>query len=141
MKYMKSNQLIEGKSMTGNDASHLTVTYWDSGSETTLTYAISGDIARELNQHAQKPTGKDLSAWLQSKGCRLDSSDGPAWVRRWDDGVREEYYRDGRLHREGGPALITRNSKGLTTEKAYFRDGRFIKRKVPGKLATFFHLG
>jgi hypothetical protein len=33
-----------------------------------------------------KLTGKDLVAWLEYKGCPLDSPDGPAVVRRSSDG-------------------------------------------------------
>jgi hypothetical protein len=101
--------------VTGDRTSHITVTYRDGGGEITCIYAISEETLRELGRHAKHPTGKALQAWLKSKGCRLDSSGGPAYVCRFLDGSTEEYYyRDGKLHREGGPAFVKRTADGAT---------------------------
>lgn len=50
--------------MSGNQASHMTVSYKDTaqGAEITYIFAICEDISRELNQHDNKPTGKELAA-------------------------------------------------------------------------------
>ena len=79
--------------MADNQASHITVSYKDNiqGAEITYIFAISKDISRELEQHEKKPTGKDLVAWLDDKGCKLDCSDGPAQVRRESDNSTYEY--------------------------------------------------
>jgi hypothetical protein len=59
-------------------------------------------------------------AWLAYKGCRLDSPDGPAVVRRGSDGsFYEEYWRNGKLHREDGPAFVRRGSDGVKEQRYY----------------------
>jgi len=100
--------------MTGNQTSHITVTLEAIGSTITETYAVNEGVLRELNQLPQKPTGAALSRWLINKGCRYDSLDGPAYVSRNAAGVVtfEEYFRDGRKHREDGPAVIWYNTDG-----------------------------
>jgi hypothetical protein len=119
--------------MTGNQASHITVSYKDTvqGAEITYIFAISEEISRELDRHMQKPTGKDLVAWLDDKGCKLDCSDGPAVVRRWADGSSSDvYFRDGELHREDGPALVRREADGSTYEYCY-KDGKLVEPFAP----------
>ena len=119
--------------MTDNQASHITVSYKDTvqGAEITYIFAISEDISRELDEHDNKPTGKDLVAWLDDKGCKLDCSDGPAVVRREADGSSSDvYYRDGELHREDGPALVRREADGSTYEYCY-KDGKLVEPFAP----------
>ena len=78
-----------------------------------------------------KPTGKDLVAWLDDKGCKLDCSDGPAQVRREADGSSSDvYYRDGELHRDDGPALVRREADGSTYEYCY-KDGKLVEPFAP----------
>jgi hypothetical protein len=101
------------------------------GGEITQTYAINEDISRKLRWKrdwlGRKPTGRDLVDWLEKKGCRLDSSEGPAYIQRYRNGATEEiYFRDGKLHREDGPADVWRFADG-TTEERYYRDGKFLK--------------
>ena len=104
--------------MTGNETLHIRVTYKDSGIKITRIYAVSEHISCDLDRHMQKPTGKDLQAWLEKKGCRLDCSDGPAVVWHGADGTMvEEYYRDGKKHREGGPTVVWRFTNSPTEEK------------------------
>jgi hypothetical protein len=111
--------------------SHITVICRDGGDEITSVYAVNKDISRELDQRIKKPTGKDLQAWLEAKGCRLDSSDRPAYVRRSADGVREEYYyRNGKQHREDGPAVVRREADGSTYEYCY-KDGKLVEPFAP----------
>lgn len=119
--------------MTDNQASHITVSYKDTvqGAEITYIFAISGEISRELDHHDIKPIGKDLVAWLDDKGCKLDCSDGPAVVRREADGSSSDvYYRDGELHREDGPALVRRAADGSTYEYCY-KDGGLVEPFAP----------
>jgi hypothetical protein len=117
--------------MTGNQASHITVTCRDGGDEITSVYAVNEDISRELDQRIKKPTGKDLQAWLETKGCRLDCPAEPAFVRRTADGSTEEcYYRNGKQHREGGPAFVKRTADGGAVE-AYYRDGKQHREDGP----------
>jgi hypothetical protein len=84
----------EGKGVTGSQTSHITVTCVYSGVEITRVYAVNEDISRQLGQKrdwlGRKLTGEKLQAWLQAKGCQLDSPDGPAYVRRDADGSKEE---------------------------------------------------
>jgi hypothetical protein len=116
--------------MTGNKTSHITARSTNDGIEITRTYAINEDIVRELGGTRDwlngylKLTDKDLLAWLEYKGCPLDSPDGPAVVRRCSDGsTYEEYWRNGKLHREDGPAVVWRSATGAT-EESYYRDGK-----------------
>ena len=124
--------------MSGNQDSHITVSYKDTvqGAEITYIFAISGDISRELDEHDDKPTGKDLLVWLDDKGCKLDCSDGPAVVRREADGSSSDvYYRDGELHREDGPALVRREADGSTYEYCY-KDGRLVEPFAPPSIIS-----
>jgi len=110
--------------MTGSQTSHLTLTCRDSGVEITSIYAVKEDIRRDLDRHEQKPTGKDLQAWLESKGCQLDSSGSPAYLKRYADGSTvKKYYRDGKLHRKGGPAEVRYSADGSTVDE-YYCDGK-----------------
>lgn len=152
--------------MTGTQTSHITVTCKNGGTEITRIYAVNEDALRDAqlwSNQQNNPTSKALGAWLETKGCRLDSSSGPACVLRWADGsTREEYYRDGKLHRELGPATIERNTHGTTeayyradklhredgpalvwrhtdgsTEEYYFRDGRLHRDDGPAIVRRF----
>jgi hypothetical protein len=119
--------------MTGNQASHITVSYKDTvqGAEITYIFALSEEILRELDRHMRKPTGKDLVAWLDDKGCKLDCPDGPAVVRRGADGSSSDvYFRDGELHREDGPALVRREADGSIYEYCY-KDGKLVEPFAP----------
>lgn len=116
--------------MTGDQTAHITVSYRDSDAEITGVYAVNEHISRELGHHMRKPVGKELAMWLEKKGCRLDSPDGPALVRRTTDGATgEAYYRDGKYHRQGGPAISSRHADGSTEE--YYRDGRLHRKDGP----------
>ena len=49
---------------------------------------------------------------------KLHREGGPAVVKRFADGsVIEEYYSDGELHREGGTAFVWRDPDGSTEEE------------------------
>jgi hypothetical protein len=53
-----------------------------------------------------------------------DERDGPAWIKRDNEtGVltTEEYWRDGYLYREHGPAIIHRSPEGAVFYEAYWR--------------------
>jgi len=53
--------------------------------------------------------------------------DGPANIERRSDGSAvDEYYRDGKLHREDGPADIRREADGWSI-KRYYREDKLIK--------------
>jgi hypothetical protein len=127
--------------MTGNRSTHVTVAYKDgNNAENTLIYAIDEATIREAQDWAilqENPSAEDFQKWLQSKGCLLDCCDGPALVRRHTNGMtQEEYYRDGKLHRQGGPAVIIKNSDGSTTEK-YFRDGKRHREDGPAYVRQY----
>jgi hypothetical protein len=48
-----------------------------------------------------------------------------------DDGtVTECYFQDGKLHRDGGPAVTERKADGSTTEK-YYRNGELFRPDAP----------
>ena len=116
--------------MTDTQASHITVTQKESGAEVTCIYAISKDVRREMEVWSSKkhPTNQDLLVWLVNKGCRLDSASRPAVVRRDSDGsTMEQYYRDGKLHRDDGPAMICHNPNDGVTQEKYYRNGAFVK--------------
>lgn len=69
--------------------------------------------------------------WLEVRKCLIDSPDGPAIVRRFaDNSTEENYYRDGKLHREDGPAYIRRFASG-TVEEAYYRDDKRHREDGP----------
>lgn len=124
----------EDRSVSDSHTSQITVTYRDGGVEVTRLYAVDEDVSRELDRQLRKPTGKDLQAWLEKKGCRLDWSGGPALVHRDDDGsMVERHYRDGKPHREDGPAYVWHNDNGTTVER-YYGDGRQHREDGPAVL-------
>ena len=48
-----------------------------------------------------------------------------------DDGtITEAYYKDGRLHREDGPAYIQLKADGSTLAK-YYKDGQLYRPEIP----------
>ncbi len=119
--------------MTGDQTPHITVTYSAFDTEFSYTYAVNEDISRELNQQEPKPAGAALLSWLESKGCRLDSSGGPAVAVRNADSSVVQYFRDGKLHREGGPAVAACYAHGPTEER-YYRDGRLHREDGPASI-------
>jgi hypothetical protein len=120
--------------MSGAQTSHITVTYREDGDEITRIYAVTEDVSRKLDRkrdwlgrHIKNWPGKKLQEWLEDNGARLDSSAGPAVVVRVANGATtEEYYHDGKLHREDGPAYARRDADG-TPHKEYWRNGRFVE--------------
>jgi hypothetical protein len=129
---VENETTIEGKGMTGNRTSHITVTYRDIfDAAATCIYAVNEDISRELDRRMVKPTGRALKEWLEKEGCRLDSSGGPAFIWRFEDGtIYEQYYRSGELHREDGPAIVKRYADGSNYEE-YYRDGKKHREDGP----------
>ena len=132
--------------MTGTTPSHITARSRKDGIETTRTYAVNEDAARDLCGTRDwlggylKLSGRDLMAWLPYKGCLLDSPHGPAVIRRGSDSsFYQEYWRNGKLHREDGPAVVWRSATGAT-EDSYYRDGKrhrddgpaFVRRGADG---------
>jgi hypothetical protein len=132
--------------MTDTQASHITVTHEERGTEITCIYAISEDVRREMEAWSSKknPTNRDVLVWLVNKGCGLDSANGPAYVQRDADGSTvEQYYRDGKLHRDDGPAIICHNPGGTTVER-YYQNGAFVKveyRRAPDSSVSARTLG
>lgn len=66
---------------------------------------------------------------------RLHRDGGPALVeRRARSGsiIKECYFWKGRLHREGGPALIQYNSLGAVIEEIFYRNGRIYREPKEG---------
>jgi hypothetical protein len=133
--------------MTGTTPSHITARSRKDGIETTRTYAVNEDAARDLCGTRDwlggylKLSGRDLMAWLPYKGCLLDSPHGPAVIRRGSDSsFYQEYWRNGKLHREDGPAVVWRSATGAT-EDSYYRDGKrhrdggpaFVRRGSDGQ--------
>jgi hypothetical protein len=118
--------------MTGDETSHVRVSYKSGGAEITRIYAISQDLLTAPRPRA----GKDLQKWLADQGCKLDCSDGPALRIRSADGsiVIEEYYRTGTLHRQDGPAHIQHHAGGSTYE-AYYRDGKPHRDGAPATIS------
>ena len=133
--------------MTGTTPSHITARSRKDGIETTRTYAVNEAAARDLCGTRDwlggylKLSGRDLMAWLPYKGCLLDSPHGPAVIRRGSDSsFYQEYWRNGKLHREDGPAVVWRSATGAT-EDSYYRDGKrhrdggpaFVRRGSDGQ--------
>jgi hypothetical protein len=133
--------------MTGTTPSHITARSRKDGIETTRTYAVNENAARDLCGTRDwlggylKLSGRDLMAWLPYKGCLLDSPHGPAVIRRGSDSsFYQEYWRNGKLHREDGPAVVWRSATGAT-EDSYYRDGKrhrdggpaFVRRGSDGQ--------
>lgn len=129
--------------MTADQTSHITVKYKgrdlsSSDTEATLTYAISEAMLNEAqiwaNRQRYKLTGKEMQFWLEQRGCKLGSLDGPAYVyvRCLENGTtrEERYYRDGDLHREDGPAWLQRDCDATTTE-VYFHNGKRHREDGP----------
>jgi len=46
------------------------------------------------------------------------------------------YYRDGDLHRKGGPAVVTQRPDGVREEK-YYRDGALVKKRRRAAIPAF----
>ena len=101
-----------------------------------LTFAVNEDIARDFR--AQTLTDKELEVQLTKRGCHLvDWSNGPGAVWRYSDGTTEEfYYRDGKIHRDDGPAWIFRYADGSVLSEEYYRDGKIHRDDGP---AWSFH--
>jgi hypothetical protein len=120
--------------MPGNPTSHITVTYKLGEAEITGIYTVSEETLREAQILQQKADGSAVNAFLERKGCHLDSDSGPAYVEfRADGSTVEEYYRDGKHHREDGPACIERKADG-STDQAYFRDGKLDRHDGPARI-------
>jgi hypothetical protein len=95
-----------------NGVPHVTLTYrvaamdqTEKGSEFTRTYAITESISRDLRNHKDM-SGEQMAEWIELQGGRLDSSLGPAFISRDDDGsTQTAYYRNGVFQRaKAGPA-------------------------------------
>jgi len=79
-------------------------------------------------EHASKhkqtvlSNGTVVEAWR--KDGKLHREDGPALVERYPDGtVIEQWYRNGKLHREDGPAWVRRYPDGTVVER-WYRNGK-----------------
>ncbi len=78
----------------------------------------------------------------QTRGVlHREEQDGPAFTLRHEASgavLREEYYRDGALHREHGPAAVERDEKGRTISQAWYREGELHRDAAEGPaLITF----
>lgn len=154
--------------MTSMKNPHITVSYSYTDVQIARTYGVDEDVLLELarlDRDHRKPTGAYLDAWLERSGCRLDSSNGPAVVKHYgtgatveeyyldgkkhrDDGpatifrnhrmIEAKYYRNGRLHRDGGPALVEQDANGSIVEQHFYRFGELHRENGP---ATFWRLG
>jgi hypothetical protein len=119
--------------MTGSKSSHIRVTRRIGEGETIRIYAVADGTLSEaqlwLSQQTL-PNGRDLQVWLGKKGCRLDSSNGPAFILRSAFGATlEMYYRAGTLYRKDGPAVVW--ADGLTAEEIYLRNGQLDRQDGP----------
>ena len=120
---------------TMSEATHIAVSYKTAGAEVTCINAVSEEISRELERLKEKPRGADLVHWLEDRGCKLDCSSGPAYMRRDADGSTSEgYLRDGKWHREDGPARTLRNADGSAWEQHYFQGGKLHREDGPARV-------
>jgi hypothetical protein len=46
------------------------------------------------------------------------------------DKLRMEWYKDGKLHRDNGPACITFNEKGTVVDRKYYKNGKLVDAKA-----------
>jgi hypothetical protein len=53
--------------------------------------------------------------------------------KRADGTVVHKFYRDGQLHREGGPALIEIHPDGAVIE-SYYKNGRLHRERRPASI-------
>jgi hypothetical protein len=121
--------------MTGNKTSHIAVSYKSNGYDITDTYAVSEDSLRDAlfwaNDAANSATGQNLAQWFAKQGCKVDSFEGkPARVLRGPDCSTEEYYyRDGKKHREDGPAVLYRDADGTTAREEFYLNDIKVKKE------------
>jgi hypothetical protein len=119
--------------MTSTKIVHVTVTYKENASGVTATYVLPTPTLREAQfwqAKTKNPSAADLKEWLLKSGAKLDCSDGPAYIKRTEDRTEEKHYRDGKLHREHGPALIERKTDGSSRE-IYYRNDQFHREDGP----------
>ena len=66
---------------------------------------------------------------------KLHREDGPAWILTRPSGYRYEQYRqDGEIHREGGPAVIETDRDGLLhLREAYYRNDKPVNVEEVGR--------
>jgi hypothetical protein len=121
-------KLMEAR-MSSGKTSYITVTSHGLGAEVTCIYAVNEDILRELDGHIPRPTGTDLRRGLRPRVVRsirptARQLSGAKPMAR----TMEVYYCNGKLHREGSPAVIRHNADG-SIEEEYYRDG--VKQPTP----------
>ena len=77
---------------------------------------------------------KDGTRKYKNKQGRLHREDGPAVIKVSKDGVvlSEEYYLNGKKHREDGPASIYYRENGSVEFEAWDRDGKLYRNPEDG---------
>lgn len=108
-----------------------------------LAYLLNLRMLRHLTKRIDLDTGVTVEEiyWQNHKKHR-EPSEGPAVVKRNAEtgAVRlEEYWLDGQLHRENGPATIMWTPEGTLSAEQYFWHG--IQHREPGEgpaLVTYY---
>ena len=94
-------------------------------------YAVDGAICRDPKDGPAwygVEMGEERWEYVNCNGVwHRDEKEGPAVMQKSEHTgvlVREEYYKEGVLHRECGPAVIWRDEQtGCVTSQQYFREG------------------
>jgi hypothetical protein len=74
--------------------------------------------------HERNVTGDNTVIDRYKRDGKFHREDGPARTSRYADGsILEQYYRDGQLHRDDGPAEISQHGNGSVSEY-YYREGK-----------------
>ncbi len=124
--------------MTSKTTRHITLTFKTetlNGTDVEITncYIVSEKTlhsALAWLAHQKHQTANALDSWLRKHDAKLDRRDGPAMVERYTSGNgRELYYRNGKIHRGNGPAVITRAH--CMRNEEYYREGKYHRDDGP----------
>jgi antitoxin component YwqK of YwqJK toxin-antitoxin module len=89
----------------------------------------NGEKYYRLENGGKKIIGKLREEWFNKNG-RLHREDGPARIWYYENGnpKHEDYYKNGKHHRENGPADTWYYENGNIKTKSYYKYGFFIKK-------------
>lgn len=101
--------------------------------EPTVTFEPEDDQDDELHDLLREGEGFIAEVWRNDRG-EVHRLDGPARIIRDKNGNvdREEWWKNGLLHREDGPAIVTNYQSGAFGYcHKWFREGRLHRERGP----------
>jgi len=117
------------------------VTHWDrEGRAVMELYFENGAHHRDPNEgpawwqiHDARTNRNAGRPFIELRYCvrgqpHRDEKDGPAWIKRDNETgvlVTEEYWRNGVLHRENGPAIVHHSPDGVVRYEAHWRGDQY----------------